>query len=718
MTRASPDDIDVTTLWKSLLKSLPKLALLSILTGGATYLALSQVAPRFSSESQLTVVAKGSGTGAADAGPEAVTVRMDKEAVNTHVRALMSPDLLSRVAGESKLAEKVEFNSALGSVDTMSGLLSMAGIGGPRAGESEQDRVLGALTRAIEVYTPKESRLIGIRVTSIDPQLAADIANRMADNYRSMLAKRTMTESNDLQQALEPRVAKLAQEVAAAEAEVERFRGSSDIFTGGPQKTGLNEQQLADLTGELSKAKAARSEAEAKAKAARELTQRGSGDILPDVQKSPLIQNLVQQRVRVERMISELSATLLPGHPRMQQLSSELSGLKKQINGEVGKVADSLEKEAKVAAAREASIVKSVDEIKARVVSAGGDEVKLRQLEAAAKSKRAELERLQAQYESNRARADSRVAPLEAQIVTRARPSSVPSFPKKPSYAALVSAATFLFGLAIVVTKGLLTGARSGGAPASAKPARPAPAPAPATASAAAAPRSRPEPALPVGTPAATSDAVSLADISNRVAAAAPGHGGARTLVTGEVDAIDPAEEAATIAETLAASGAHTILIDWSPSGPGLAAALGLPASPGIADLLSGTVSFEDVVKRLPDSAVHLIAAGTPGSAASPLDADHINLILDALDEAYQHIVVAGRYETARELFEAIQGRFDAGITVADPKRKSTVLRDPPGSFLGFEVADIALMRYERPEQEAAQRIVRSGNGTSVPAHT
>ena len=723
MTRASPDDIDVSTLGRSLMKSLPFLALLSALAGGATYLGLSQVAPRYTSESQLTVVAKGSGAG--DAGPEAVTVRMDKEAVNTHVRALMSPDLVARIASEAKLAEKVEFNSALGSVDAMSSLLAMAGIGGPRPGESEQDRVMGALTRAIEVYTPKESRLIGIRVTSIDPQLAADIANRMADTYRVTLAKQTMTESNDLQKALEPRVAKLSQEVAEAEAEVERFRGSSDIFTGGPQKTGLNEQQLADLTAELSKAKAARSEAEAKAKSARELTIRGSGDVLPDVQKSPLIQNLVQQRVRVERMISELSATLLPGHPRMQQLNSELAGLKKQIAAEVGKVADGLEKEAKVAAAREAAIVKSLDEIKARVVSAGGDEVKLRQLEAAAKSKRAELERLQAQYEANRARADSRVAPLEAQIVTRARPSSVPSFPKKPSYAALVSAATFLFGLAIIVTKGLITGARSGGPAAMpAKPAAPAPLPARAPApgpapapAAAAAPRSRPEPTLSAlaATPVAT--AASLTDIAQRVAAAAPGQGGARTLVVGEVETIDPSDEATAIAETLADGGAHTVLIDWSPSGPGLAAALGLPTTPGIADLLSGTVSFEDVVKRLPDSSVHFIAAGTPSDGRAP-DADHINLILDALDEAYQHIVVAGRYEAARELFEAIQGRFDAGVTVCDPKRKSTVLRDPLGSFLGFEVADIALLRFERPEPQPPQRIVRSGNGSSASAHT
>src|SRR5690606_26330809 len=127
-------------------------------------------------------------------------------------------------------------------------------------------------------------------------------------------------------------IARLAEEAAAAEAEVERFRGEANILTGGQQATGLNEQQLAELNAELTKAKAARSGAEARAEQAREMQKAGSSETLGDVQKSPLIQNLVQSRVRVERQISELSATLLPGHPRMRQLTADLGGLKRQID--------------------------------------------------------------------------------------------------------------------------------------------------------------------------------------------------------------------------------------------------------------------------------------------------------------------------------------------------------------------------------------------------
>ena len=57
-----------------------------------------------------------------------------------------------------------------------------------------------------------------------------------------------------------------------------------------------------------------------------------------DVLKSTLIQNLLEQRVQVQRTLAEFSATLLPSHPRLKQLNSELSGLRHQIRKEARKV--------------------------------------------------------------------------------------------------------------------------------------------------------------------------------------------------------------------------------------------------------------------------------------------------------------------------------------------------------------------------------------------
>lgn len=725
---ASPDDIEMGSIFTALRRKLPRVLLWSVALGGVTYGALMMMAPKYQSQAEMTIVAKGSSSSLGDGkgnSPDSLTIKMDKEAINTHVRALQSPDLIGKIAEEMELKGKREFNSALGPVDPFDTVLRLVGLGGPRPGESERDRVLNALFKNLEIYSAKESRFIGVRVSSNNPELAAEIANRIAETYRTSLAAAATQEVDDQQKVLQGKIDKLMPEVAAIETEVERYRGEINVFKGGSQNTGLNEQQLSELTGELTKAKAARSEAEARARSAREMLKAGSADALPDVQKSPLIQNLVQQRVRIERQISELSASLLPGHPRMQQLNADLAGLKRQITGEVSKLVDSLEKEAKVSQGREESIKKSLDEIKTRVVDNAPEEAKLRQLEANAKAKRNELESLQSQLESNRKRLDTRAQPVEAQIITRAAAASLPVFPKKGQSAALVAFATFLLGTFWTITRSLFEGARSGvrTIPARAKDAPGRTEPALSTAVAVPA-KLKAEAAKKGATPAAAakdkdeSTALDAEAVAQRLIGRAPGEGGCRALVTAETQGADTGLDAIALAKALDAAGQHTILIDWSPSGKGMAGAAGVAASVGLTELLTQTAGFEDAVQRVPDSNVHLIACGAPLEEIDNLDPDQLNLVLDALDEAYNFIIVTGGHDDCRMLFEVIQGRFDAGILVHDAKKPARVLKDPPGTFLGFEVSDIDVMKMEKKHvvpPVSPQRIMRAVRGSGLP---
>jgi uncharacterized protein involved in exopolysaccharide biosynthesis/Mrp family chromosome partitioning ATPase len=763
MSNASPDNIELSAVVTAIKRRVPRLLVFSALAGALTFVALTLVAPRYQSEAELVVSAKGmvdpfqSPRKDGSASSDSVTVRMDKEAVNTHVRALRSPELGASIAAALKLSERPEFNPALGPVDTFDRILRLAGIGAPRPGESEQDRVLNRFYDRLEIYSPKESRAIAIRFTSHDPDLAAEVPNVLAEAYRRTLAEQSIFETDEVQQALAPKIEKLKTELSEAEATVEKFRAEADIFKGGQQSTSLNEQQLAELTAELSRAQSVKGDVESRLGAAREMMKSGSGDAVPEVQRSPLIQAVVQQRVRLERQISELSASLLPGHPRMQQLSADLAGLKKQISAEVAKVVDSLEKEAKVAGLRVEAVQKDIANVKTRVVDTGPDEVKLRQLQTEAQSKRAELERLQSQFEANRAKADSRAVPIEAKIVSRARAASVPVFPRKGPFAALAAFATLLLGLAFTSTRALLEGARPAAIQASKAAAKGRPA-ARAEPMLEASPelnlqRSPARPRIeladeiedftepvPSGTTAAR-DAVSnierttaalepvpltdadvvrvgtIGALARRVCTQAEG-GGYRTLVAGETDMMGISSHAIELAKALTELGQSVILLDWAPEGDGIAHALSLPPGPGIAELLSGGATFEQIIRRLPGSEAHVIGAGAfDDGDASALDPDRLNLVLDALDEAYDQVIVAGRNESARNFFEAIEGRVDCGVLVADPGRVGSVLRDPPGSYLGFEVAEIDLVRYDRQVAAASgRRIVRTGRASPAVA--
>ncbi len=123
----------------------------------------------------------------------------------------------------------------------------------------------------------------------------------------------------------------------------------------------------------------------------------------------------------------------------------------------------------------------------------------------------------------------------------------------------------------------------------------------------------------------------------------------------------------------MADAGADVILVDWSPEGHGLAEQMGADPRAGLNELLQAKAKFEDVVTRIPASGAHFIPAGTAVlDRDTLLDPDQLNLTLDALDTAYDHIVVVARHDVAHALFEAILGRFDAGIIVSEPKRRST----------------------------------------------
>jgi succinoglycan biosynthesis transport protein ExoP len=105
------------------------------------------------------------------------------------------------------------------------------------------------------------------------------------------------------------------------------------------------------------------------------------------------------------------------------------------------------------------------------------------------------------------------------------------------------------------------------------------------------------------------------------------------------------------------------------------------------------------VITRLADSEAHVIAAGSSvAGTAAAMDKDRVNMLLDALDDAYDHVVITGRRAAVRDLFTTIEGRIDAGVVIADGAGGPT-----HGNFLGFNVADLEIFRYELAGEERTQ---------------
>ena len=705
-------DIDVSSLWSGVRKALPGLMICTIASGALTFAGLAFVAPRYQAETQLTITAKRSNA-ISDAKNDAsaaasITPRLDREAINTHVRALVAPDLLIKVAKELDLAERREFNAALGPVDTIDRLMRLVGIGHPNMRQSTEERVLEALKAQMSVAAARESRFLSIRAYSTDPAVAAEITNALAEAYRLSLREIPVRETNEAVEALMPKIAQLRDEVLAAEEAANRFRAETNQLTGGSSTSAtLEQQRLAALTSDLARAEAEEADSEAKLRAAQDQGGRGAQS-LGEVQQSKVIQDLIAERVRVERQVNEALAVLLPAHPRMRQLNADLAGIRRSISAEIDNIVSGIRKQLRVNQLRTESLRAQIDVLKRTAVANSSNEARLNAYEASARAKRNELDRLQKQLEDNRTVVETARVPVEATVVSRGRPSGEPAYPKKGASTLLVMAATMMLGLALIIVKELMmpdsvphnrrssdkrNAARgrivdeagetvpqaklAARGPGSQKPGKTRSAPAPATAA----------------------SATTMRTHANHYHGAKPAEGGHRLLMAGADNTIDPSDEAIELANELSELSDRIVIVDWTLDGEPLLGDIDIGLARTMAELLSDRAEFEDIVVALPDSNVHYIRTSQGRHSTKAFDEVGLNLVFDALDETYDHVLVVGRHDDARQLFEIIQGRFDAGLVVHDGAHTD---RSGSDAFLGFAVDGLDVVHHYRVSADSS----------------
>ena len=451
------DDIDLATLGSAVWRAKGWILGLAIGAGLVTFIGLSMVRPLYTSEARILIQNDESvftrPTG--DQSRNEPRTTLDEQAVQSQVQVLTSRDLILQVVTGLDLTGNAAF--AKDSGQTLFGRLMKRfglGLGSP---ESQGERAANALAEHLDVFQLSKSSVIAIQYTSGDPQLAAQIANKLADVYVGWQRSAKIEQTKDAAAWLKDQIEVLRKTVSQSEEEAETFRADKGLYSGSNNIT-LNAQQLSELNSQLILADAQKSEAEARARLIKKmLADNGDIDATPEVLKSQLIINLIEQRVEVQRSLAELSATLMPSHPRIQQLKSELADVRGQIRAEANKVVKSLENEAQVAAAREASLRGSLNAAKTKSAGLGDSEIKLRALERESKANRDLLESYLARYRDASARHDMGAVPAQAAIVSRAHASVLPSFPKRGPLTLLVMAATALLALAYILARELIS---------------------------------------------------------------------------------------------------------------------------------------------------------------------------------------------------------------------------------------------------------------------
>lgn len=646
------------------------------------FLAVSMVTPRYRSEARVLIENQETAYNRpeSDRGAERNPALVDPEAVQSQVQLVQSRDLARKVVYGLKLNELREFNSESGVRIILNAVLSLAGMGRDPSQTSIEERVLDRFTERLAVYPIEKSRVISIDFQSENPELAAKVANAVADEY---LTVQRAAKANAMKQTsawLSNEIDSLRGRVAEAEAKVEAFRVQSNLYVGNNNNQ-LGTQTLGELNTQIVTARAQKDDFEARARLIRDMLKSGKPIEFSEILNSDLMRRLSEQRAALRAQLAEQSSTLLPLHPRIKELNAQIASLDAQVRAEADKLARALENDTRVAGAKLENMLASLDQLKGQQAKLGGEDVQLRALEREAKAQRDLLESYLARYRDAAARETPDAVSPDARVISRAVASTTAYFPKKLPIVAIATLAAAMLMTVFLVMGELLGGDvyRMANAPYIRVP-EPR-----KTEPEAVAERVLPEPVheavhLPVNLAATTkSSQYRLAELLGYMRNLGPGI----FLVSRAKNEIPSGRIALHLARDLAATGARVMFLDLDPqTSPSAALSLN-PNAPGLSDLLVKGVGFAEAIQRETASTLHFIVPGTGISDSTQLlTAGRLSIVLGALAQTYEYVIVAtpalaglggadrlARFARATAVIAA-EGDEDAG------DRQATVLRD------------------------------------------
>jgi succinoglycan biosynthesis transport protein ExoP len=651
-------DLDLHALGRALLRKRSWIIVPTVLALAASLTAVNMVTPRFKSEARILVD-----------GRENVFLRptgerneersaFDAEAVTSQVQLVQSRDLAREIIKKNRLAERPEFDPVLRGFSPLKSMLALIGIRRDPLSLTPEERVLEAYYERFTAYAVDKSRVIVVEFQSRDPELAARVANSIAEGYLVLQQDARQQQAKSASLWLSGEIESLRKKVAEAESRVEDFRSRSSLFVG-TNNTTLSNQQMGEINTQLNNARALKSDAESKARLIKQMLQSGNPIEASEVLNSELVRRLSEQRVTLRAQLAEQSSTLLGGHPRIKELKAQLADLDRQLREEASKISRSLESDARLASGRVDGLKDSLEQLKKQASSNNGQDVQLRAYEREAKAQRDLLESYLAKYREANTRENIEAAPADGRIISRATVSNTPAYPKKLPIVLIATLATLLLTSGAIATGELLRMTAPRAAVPFSREILPEAAPTMVSASI-------PEPvrASAIAPELSAAPAIEADDFSEPVLIE-PSVDAPRMDIAAEIGEIEQLADVLAGAGAVArkvtvlgtASGesitltaltmarlmaqqAKVVVVDLVASSPLMTAASADPVAPGLAELMQGEASFAQIITKDRLSRVHLVSAGRPGFDRAQLQSPRLTLAIDALLRVYDHVLL------------------------------------------------------------------------------
>lgn len=425
---------------------------------GLTALGLYTITPLYKAEA--VVIVESTNVDGTDPAAKLATARENEQRIATVMQLLQSRAMARNVVRDLALYDDREFNPNANpdQVEPETGpfarLKSLFGMGrtadeiaeeaNPPAPipltDRELEGIVDRLMSRIDIAQTNKSNLITVTARSVDARKAQRIANKLVSvTIKHQINKRNAITSDAIG-FLSTRVAELRKQLIEADRRVATYRKDHGI-TEGPG----SQLQIDRLASELSGARSARVENEARALA---LSSSSGGGAAASI--SPVLADLQTQEITLQRRIAELSATYGQGHPDMINAKAQLAEVNRRIGDEVQRVSSSLQTENAVRRQREAQISGEIGAARAQTLQQGMASVELMDLERDAETSRTLYVSLLSRLKDLQRQDQSAVS--DASFVSRANLPLATSYPPTKRILAVALVASLIFAAIVAFT--------------------------------------------------------------------------------------------------------------------------------------------------------------------------------------------------------------------------------------------------------------------------
>ena len=232
-----------------------------------------------------------------------------------------------------------------------------------------QSRAIDRFLSHLTVTPIRSSRLVDVKYRLPDPQLAATIVNAIAKNYIEQDLEYKFVASREASDWLGDRLAEQRKQVETAETALQRYREQNDAISLQDREN-IVVQKLADLNAAVTQAKTERFQKQALYNQLQALQKDAAGiDTFPAVLSNSYIQQQKSELAQLQSQHRQLSERLGEKHPEIVKVRSAIELAQAKLDGEIGKVVQSVRNEYQAAQAKENSLIAALNQQKGEAMT-------------------------------------------------------------------------------------------------------------------------------------------------------------------------------------------------------------------------------------------------------------------------------------------------------------------------------------------------------------